>query len=139
MWATGDRLKHQKKGDQSFSEENWGDSTLDYSSSILQIEPPGWKRILARASRYKQSRKGHAVNEAVEGTASALSVHASIVDTAQDDDDVSEEDASDDGVGNIGVGEGGMEEFDDVDEDEEIDAVDVDESIEDVWVDEDEV
>ena len=137
MWATGDQLKHQKKGDQSFSEENWGDSTLDYSSSILQIEPPGWKRILACASRYKQSRKGHAVNEAVEGTASAPSVRASIINMTQDEDDVSEEDTSDDGIRNIRVGEGGMEEFDE--DSEKTDADDVDENIEDVWVDEDEV
>ncbi|ETW84860.1 hypothetical protein HETIRDRAFT_165893 [Heterobasidion irregulare TC 32-1] len=142
MWATGNRVKHKRRGDSSFSEENWGDSTLDYSSSIQQLEPPGWNRILARAAKYKQSRKGNAIIQAVEDGAYVPSVRAAIIDTIQDDDNSnsnSEGDASDDGVGSIGEVEDGMEEFDDEDEDGKIEANDVDEIVEDEWIDEDEV
>ena len=142
MWATGNQLKHKNKGNSSFSEENWGDSTLDYSSSIQQLQPPSWTRILAHTSKYKQSHKGNTIIQAVEGAASIPSIHASIIDMGQDDHDNvdnnnnsnsnnSQEDASDNGIVTIKEAEDRMEEFDDKDKDEKINANNVNKIVED--------
>ena len=85
MWLSGNRIKHCKRGDSSFSEDNWGDSTTEYSSSIQQLHPPGWKRILTHASKYKQSCKGHTMIKAVEGAVITPSTRSSIVNKIQDD------------------------------------------------------
>ncbi|PSS34000.1 hypothetical protein PHLCEN_2v1956 [Hermanssonia centrifuga] len=91
-----------------FSRVTWGDATMEYTRSTINITKGMWKSIMAKAQVYAKAAKCHDEEPNNTGCTSGQDARALLVKASHDDDDDDDDADADDEDG--GIGEDGDEE-----------------------------